>query len=738
VRTRARVEEPGAAGPPAAVPPKIKKLRLALILLGLSTLALVSTVFGMMMAVSRELPALENTAEYRAARNSILLADNGPQIAKLTGNRNRILLREADISPMIRNAVIAIEDRRFYSHEGVDYTGIARALWQDIRRQKAVQGGSTITQQFVKNALAAQGDRSVFQKLRESALAYHLERRWPKQKILTQYLNTVYFGNGAYGIESAARTYFGDPGRRYTPEDRLAENVSADQAALLAGLIASPTAYDPIQNPTASRERRDDVLDRMLEQGMITTPEHDEAVRQAIPSEEDVDRPRPDSTQPYFSTWVTQQLVDRYGSGRVFGGGMKIETTLDTQMQAAAEQAVQRLEGIGPTASLVAIENRTGEVKAMVGGTNFRRTAFNLATNGHRQPGSAFKPFILAEALRQGIGPGTTFASRRKVIPYRKPNGKKDVFVVRNYEGSYSGVTSLAAATTKSDNSVYAELGMRLGTKKVARMAERMGIKTDISTNPAMTLGGLKEGVTPLEMAYAYSTIANKGKRVSGTLASYKGGPVAIQRVNDGDHIERNKARSRRVFSEAIGEQMRGLLRGVVVGGTGTKAQVATWSGGKTGTTENYGDAWFVGFTDRYTVAVWVGYPDRLRYMTTHYRGQPVAGGTYPAEIWRDFVSAVLRIDAGRGKKPTDDGESAPGLPQGPAPSTGGGGGGGYGPSESPPSASPGGGGGGGGGREPPQRTPQPQPQPAPQPQPSPPPGGGGGAPPSGGAGGAG
>jgi penicillin-binding protein 1A len=671
---------PATPAQPATPPPpkpRLKKLRLALILLGLGVLAVVSTLFGMLMAVASDLPSLENTNEYRAAKNSVLYQD-GPgcgrdwgkaqcRIAQLTGNQNRILAREHQISPHIKNAVVAIEDRRFYEHEGVDYVGIGRALWQDILRRKVVQGGSTITQQFVKNALSAQGDRSVFQKLRESALAYHLEREWSKDKILTQYLNTVYFGNGAYGIEAAVRTYFGDgdepeeqsdvTGVQYAaPEDELdprrreAFDVTPAQAALLAGLIASPSSYDPVEHPEAARERRDLVLARMLEQRMITRGEYEEAIETDPPDENDVDPPDADSEQPYFTSWLTQQLVDRYGPGLVFGGGLNIKTTIDPELQSAAEDAIAgRLAGIGPAASLVAIENRTGKVKAMVGGSDFDARPFNLATNGHRQPGSAFKPFILVRALNDGVDPNSVWASHQKIFPV--PGSKKEKFVVSNYEDSYLGSASLWSATATSDNSVFAELGIDLGTKRVARMARRMGIRTKLSTNPAMTLGGLEEGVTPLEMAYAYSAIANKGQRVSGTLGS-TGGPVGIEKV-EGRGVPRdegtNKKLVKRVFPEAVGQTAQDMLSLVVSSGTGKAAQVAgepIW--GKTGTTENYGDAWFVGSNGELTVAVWVGYPDKLVPMKYEYAGSPVAGGTYPAEIFASFMGSWVEIREAR------------------------------------------------------------------------------------------
>jgi penicillin-binding protein 1A len=697
--------EPGVAPPPPPRrKPRVKKLRLAFILLGISLLALVSTVFGMLMAVSSDLPALENRAEYRAARNSVLYSD-GPgcrkpekvscQIATLAGNQNRILLKEGEISPNIKNAVIAIEDRRFYEHEGVDYTGIARALVQDVMKRSAAQGGSTITQQFVKNALEAQGNRSVFQKLRESALAYHLERQWPKEKILTQYLNTVYFGNGAYGIEAAVRTYFGDgdepeeqqdaatAGVQYAPptttdeeEDpnaRYAENASPAEAALLAGMISSPSMYDPLENPRNALARRNLVLERMYEQRMITRAEYEDSIRQSIPDEDEVDPPDSESKQPYFTSWMTQQLVDRYGPGLVFGGGMKIKTTIDPEIQAAAEQAVAgRLAGVGPDASLVAIENKTGEVKAMVGGSNFDARPFNLATNGHRQPGSSFKPFILLRALADGIDPNSVWASAPKQLPFRGKKGP-ELFKVSNYEDSYLGSASLWSATTSSDNSVFAELGMEVGPKRVARLANRMGIRTELSTNPAMLLGGLELGVTPLEMAYAYSTIANEGVRVSGTLAPNSTGPVAFEEVDSerrGIEAENEVVRER-VFPESVGETAKEMLHLVVTSGTGKSAQVGDeYLWGKTGTTENYGDAWFAGGNEDLSVAIWVGYADKLQPMEYEHAGGPVAGGTYPAEIFHDFMAMWLEMraerEAARALRNGDDDEDESTLPEAP------------------------------------------------------------------------
>jgi penicillin-binding protein 1A len=734
-RPRAAEPNPTNGGDPAETAtkpkkPKVKKLRLALVLLGLCALALISTVFGMMMAVAHELPQLEAKAQLRSAVNSTLLAADGQQIAKLTGNENRIVDSDAEISPNIKNAVISIEDRRFYEHQGVDLRGMSRALWADLTQGSAQQGASTITQQFVKNALTAQNDRTIFEKLREAALAYHLEHKWSKQKILDNYLNTIYFGNGAYGVESAVRTYFGGRNRVYAQQERLATNATPAQAAMLAAMIASPSAYDPIQNPVDARTRRDLVLHNMLDQHMITPADYATSVQEAIPVRQNLNTPHADSTQPYFSSWVTQQLVERYGAGSVFGGGMKVTSSIDPALQRAAEQAVAgRLSGVGPSASVVMIENKTGEVKAMVGGNDFERKPFNLATNGHRQPGSAIKPFILAAALQHGISPTSLWSSRQKI--FRVPHSPGERFIVNNFGGQYSGTTTLANALVHSDNSVFAEVGLKLGTRTVARTAERMGIRTRISTNPAMVLGGLKEGVTPLEMAYAYSTIANRGKRISGTFSASKLGPVAYTKVQRGGSVEKNKVKTKRVFSAAVGEEMRQIMHGVVVSGTGVSANVSEFAAGKTGTTENYGDAWFVGFTDKYTVAVWVGYPDRLKYMKTEHGGGPVEGGTFPAEIWHDLLTSAIAIDLQRHPDQTSSTTStvpstsapvtpsAPVAPSAPAPTA---------PAAPAPQQTP--------QQTPaPQQTPPPQQNPSPAPQQTPPSGGGGGGGGSGGGG---
>ena len=672
---------------------RIRKLRLFALLLGLGILAAVSTVFGMMMAVASDLPELERPA----TRNSVIYDLHGHRIGVLTGNEKRLFLREEEIAPVMKHAIIAIEDRRFYTNDGVDLRGIGRALYQDIVQQKVVQGGSTITQQFVKNALAAQDERTVFQKLREAALAYHLTRKWTKEEILRNYLNTIYFGNGAYGIEAAARTYFqsSHPGCDERGRPKCASRLQPHEAALLAGMVASPSAYDPIANPEAARERRNLVLRYMHDQDMLTRGQYDTAVDQPLPDRGDLQPPIEDTEHPYFTSWVKQQVVDRLGGGQegarlAFEGGLRVRTTIDGDLQDAAQAAIDNWlpNRDGPRAALVALHNDTGQVRAMVGGDDYNELPFNLATQGQRQPGSAIKPFILAEALRQGISANSVWSSKKVTFDVPK---SKEIFTVNNYEGAYSGITTLARATTFSDNAVFAQVGIKIGTRKIARLAERMGIRTDVSTNWAMTLGGLEQGVTPLDMAHAYETFASGGDLVYGTLspgsdnprAERAPGPVGIRRIEheddgkwepitlpDGERAV-NRTRTRNVLEQDVAEQVSSLLQNVVKVGTGTRAQVGDLPiSGKTGTTEGYGDAWFVGWTPDYTIAVWVGYPDEFKSMETEFQGESVAGGTFPAGIFKTFVESILRIYPPEDDEEVDESETpvAPVAPTEPAP----------------------------------------------------------------------
>jgi penicillin-binding protein 1A len=642
--------------------PRLKRLRFIAILFAGLLLGLVSFVFGMFIAVASDLPSLTKFALLKDAQSSVLLDDLGHPIG-IVSQQNRVIVTPSEIPQIVKEAVISIEDKRFETSSGIDVRGIARAFIQDTLHKGGVQGASTIEQQFIKNALQAQSHRTIFEKLRETALAYQLSHKWSKEKIITAYLNTIYFGNGAYGIESAAQTYFGADvnhlGCGLPSHPLCVEQLKPWEAALLAGIIRSPTAYDPANNPVAARTRRNLVLREMLEQGYIERPVYEESVNQALPAAKDVQAPHQQPIEGvdvgYFTSWVRQQVIERYGAPRAFDGGLRITTTLDLELQRAAEQAVNSYlaNPTGPAASLVAIENSTGEVRAMVGGRSYDESAFNLATAGERQPGSAFKAFDLAAALENGISPESVWSSRAKTFYVPSSRGTEK-FVVHNDENAYAGSNTLTGASAYSDNSVYAEVGIKVGTHRIALLAHRMGITTPLSTNPAMTIGGLTVGVTPLDMAHAYETIAHGGRRVTGTLAEAED-PVGIQEVDagghalpDGRHRDKNEVRTREILPPAVASTETSMLETVLQYGTARAAALGQFAAGKTGTTSNFGDAWFIGWDSKYTVAVWVGYPNSLVPMTTEFNGKPVMGGTFPALIWHDFMTAAMQVDKTR------------------------------------------------------------------------------------------
>jgi penicillin-binding protein 1A len=691
---RRRRRKPDGSGRPSK--PRLRKLRFFSILIGFITLAFISTVFGMMMAVASDIPLIENEQQYNGEHNSFLYDDHWRPMGLFAPPNHVVIDSYSDISGYMRDAIVSIEDKRFWTNPGVDIRGIARAFVADVTGG-ARQGASTITQQFVKNALSEQNNRTIFEKLREAALAYHLTRKWSKQKILTQYLNSIYFGNGAYGVESAARVYFGwahgfntqpnavdasstsstgcgdgTTGSPAVQRPKCASVLAPWEAALLAGMVASPAAFDPVADPVAARDRRDEVLKDMLRQQYITGQQYDYAIKQPLPKASQIQQPTEPSAAPYFTSWLRPQILAAMGLGRgvpasvaeyrAYYGGLRIRTSLDLELQRTAEQAISQdlptIPGQQPAASLVAIDNATGEVRAMVGGPivngheDYSHSQFNLATEGHRQPGSAFKPFTLAVALESGFGPDSLFTSAP--ADFIVPNSAgKEHFIVHNFGNTYSGTISLAGATAISDNSVYARLGIeglgRNGTKRVARMANRMGIRSPVSSNYAMILGGLQEGVSPLDMAHAYETFATLGKRFyNPQLGDPDKGPTGIAQINCPvcrTKVMLDHPTYQRVLPPAIAQEVHYMLTGVVQSGTGTAAAISGVDvAGKTGTTSNYGDAWFVGWTPQMTVAVWMGVPDRLVSMATDYNGGPVEGGTYPAIIWHDFMVQALPI----------------------------------------------------------------------------------------------
>jgi penicillin-binding protein 1A len=566
----------------------------------------------------------------------------------LRGEQARILVPSTGVSPWMKHAIVAIEDKRFYEHRGVDLRGMARALWADISNRGTVQGGSTITQQFVKNAYLT-SEKSVGRKLFEAALAWQLEQRWSKDRILTAYLNTVYFGNGAYGVEQAARIYFHHKAKALKPYE----------AALLAGIPEDPSRWDPVAHPQAAKGRRDLVLHQLYLQGYLTQSQYVNSLVKALPNPRDVGLP---STQgaaaPFFANYVKDQLIKQLGPARTLGGGLRVTTTLDVGLQKIAREAVASVlpAGSGPTASMVVLDANTGAVLAMVGGENYHEHQFNLATQGERQPGSSFKPFVLATALRDNIAPSSVLTSKPVTI-----NADGRLWDVKNYEGEYLGPIDLTKAIAYSDNSVFSQLTALVGPRNVRDTARDLGITTKLNGYFAIGLGA--EPATPLEMARAYASFADGGARVDGSIFGNQPRVVQeIQEVSNGKkRVEANNVVRRQVLTPTQAATVNQLLQGVIQFGTGKAAalpgrQVA----GKTGTTENYGDAWFVGYTPQLVAAVWVGYPDKLVPMLTEFHGHPVAGGTFPALIWKAFMSKALQKQPPETFTPPDYGYASP------------------------------------------------------------------------------
>ncbi|MDQ3066752.1 MAG: PBP1A family penicillin-binding protein, partial [Actinomycetota bacterium] len=616
---------------------RIRRLRLLALLTVLGLFGTVSFTFGLISAVSGEIPELDPQRQLDKQVNGFIYDSNptSPRVlAVLRGSEARTLVSYDEIADSMRHAIVAIEDRRFWEHDGIDLRGIGRALVADIRQKRVVEGGSTITQQFVKNALE-RDQKTIGRKVREAALAWQLERPggWSKKKILQEYLNTIYFGNGAYGIQQASLTYF----------QHGATDLTLAESALLAGIPADPSRYDPVANPEESTKRRRTVLAAMLDESKITPAQYAEANRTPLPGADDVRLPGTEGPAQHFVNYVKQQLIDKYGSAEVFGGGLEVRTTIDLDLQEKARDAISKwlTDPEGPSAALVAIDPRDGAVKAMVGGNNYRKSQFNLAVQGVRQPGSAFKPLVLATALRQGISPSTRFQSTPQSINL----GDRD-WVVGNYEDAYFGSIDLEKATVESDNAVYAQLTQLVGSKNVAATAKRLGIRSKLDGYYAIGLGA--EAVTPLELARAYATLAHGGRRADGAI--FKNRPRVIEEIQQGGKKRFNTPEAFEALSSTQAGTVNSILQKAVQFGTGKRAALPDRPvAGKTGTTENYGDAWFVGYTPQLVVAVWVGYPTTLKPMLTEFNGEPVTGGSYPALIWKSFAERALKNEEPEG-----------------------------------------------------------------------------------------
>ncbi|HEV2809360.1 MAG TPA: transglycosylase domain-containing protein [Acidimicrobiales bacterium] len=576
---------------------------------------------------------------------TFLLDANGNKLAELSGGEDRVSVPLERMSPNLVNAVLAAEDRDFFTHPGIDLSAIARATIADLRG-RPLQGGSTITQQYVKNTYTG-NERTLVRKLKEATLSVKLEQQLDKEQILERYLNAIYFGRGAYGIQAASGSYFG----------KDASQLDIGEAAYLAGLIRAPEAADASRDVETANRRRNNVLVAMEVEGHI-----DAARRQALEATP-VDqmegfRVRDDVVKDsivggeagtqHFVEYVRAQLLERYGDAVLYGGGLRVKTTLDPELQASAYESVYgtlNREG-DPAGALVSID-AGGQVRAMVGGKAMRPeddespfASVNFAVGkegggGGRQPGSAFKPFVLAEAVSEGYSVESAFPSPRQVV-FPGANAGKD-YPVTNYDGAAYGTQNLVEATRVSSNTVYAQLAETLGTTEVAEMANRLGIRSDIPVGQLSVALGSTE-VSVLDMADAYLSFATRGVQVD---------PLVITEVTDADGrvIDQFSATRERVLEPDQADVVNFVLQGVVESGTGTRADFGRPLAGKTGTTQENGDAWFVGYTPGLSTAVWMGYPEGQARPMDSVHGVEVTGGSFPADIFRKFMSAALDQD---------------------------------------------------------------------------------------------
>jgi penicillin-binding protein 1A len=587
--------------------------------------------------LAQQMPELDRYAAAELAQTSVVYDAQGNVVQELHGVQNRFVVPLKDVNPSLQDAVVAIEDHRFYEHRGIDFEAIGRAAQRNLETLSIQEGGSTLTQQLVKNTYIAQEQRQVpsFQrKITEASLAWQYEKSHSKKEILEQYLNTVYFGSNAYGAQAAAKTYF----------NKDAEDLTIPESALLAGIINLPGAYDPFNDPETAKKRRNVVLDAMLRYGYITKKEHDEAVKTEIKLSRG--RVETENDNEYFLDAVRKELAREYGDDFVYEGGLKIYTTLDPRLQKVAANSVDQIvspENGDPSASLVSVDPATGAVKAMVGGSDFEQVKFNLATQGRRQPGSSFKTFVMAEAIRQGIDPETTrYVSKDLRIPL--PEGSDEPYYkVSNYANVERGPIDLNEALAQSDNTVFVQLAMDLGLKNVVDMAHKMGIKSEVDPYPATAIGGLTYGVNPLEMASAYSTLANGGEHME---------PYLVQKVTREENgkevvVEEHKPEGRRALSRDEAAVVTQALRGVVEEGTASAFHDLDSelggrpSAGKTGTTEEFSDAWFVGYVPQLATSVWVGYPGERRSMVNINGLEEINGENYPLDIWSLYMQGA-------------------------------------------------------------------------------------------------
>jgi penicillin-binding protein 1A len=571
---------------------------------------------------------LDTLTPVALGRSSPVLAADGSVLGVLPAERDHVPVALGAISPWLRTATVDVEDRRFYEHGGVDARGVARALWADLRAGRVVEGGSTITQQLVRNLYISR-DQTLGRKVREACLAVKLTRRWSKERILGEYLNVVYYGNRAYGAEAAALAYFSVPAR----------DLTLTQAALLAGLPQAPSAYDPLLRPDLALERRAQVLAAMREAGHITLRQEAAAASSPLGL-----RPRlagDGAGEAALVGVVRDLLVEAYGAATVRAGGLRVQTAIDARLQRLGRVAVRRelVRPGDPAAAVVAVDPANGRVRVLASVPQpGAAPGLDLAAGSRRQAGSTFKAFVLAEAVAQGADP---YRVRYRSAPFLyKPDPFTAGWRVSTYEGAYSGPLTLAQALVRSDNTVYARLTLDVGPERVADLARRLGVAAELPVVPALGLGAA--AVSPLDLAAAYATLAAGGIAREPVL-------VTGVRLVDGrlDEETWEPARARRVLPATVAAEVTRVLAENVRSGTGRRSAIGRASAGKTGTTDDYADAWFTGYTPELATAVWVGYPEGEIPMRP-IGGEQVTGGTVPAEIWAGFMRPALAGSAWR------------------------------------------------------------------------------------------
>jgi penicillin-binding protein 1A len=580
--------------------------------------------------------SLDDLKPIGTEQNSFVFAADGSLLGSIPAEKNREPVPRNRISNWVPKAIVAIEDRRFYEHGALDWVGIVRALYKDIQAGQVVQGGSTITQQLVRNLYIKKKSQTFGRKMTEACLAIKLARERSKAWILTAYMNQVFYGNHAYGIEAAAQTYFSKPAKKLTLR----------QAALLAGLPQAPSVFDPFHRPAEALRRRDDVLLAMRESGYITQGQYAAAVADRhfhLKAGKLYTRIR----EPYFFSYVRDLLEKEYGRPTVRSGGLKVYTTIDPRLQFFAQKAIRDTlyYKTDPAAAIVSINPANGAIRAMTGVyPGNPKNQVNFAASAHRQPGSTFKTIVLTAAIRQGISPSTSYLS----APFKyDPTGTGScdttpptAWCPETYDHTYLGTTSIERGTLASDNTVYARLTLDVGPDFIAKTAWDLGIRTDLHAAegvyvPSMGLGS--RVVTPLDMASAYATLA------AGGIYSK---PMAIRKVvlPDGKvdtGAGWGKPERKRVIADWVAAEVTRILQENMTSGTGVGAYFGRTSAGKTGTTDNYADAWFCGFTPSLEATVWIGYP-KGEIPMTYVHGISVSGPTFPASIWKLFMERAV------------------------------------------------------------------------------------------------